>query len=161
MRVIDTMVGYKRWANQLFFESLQQLSRAQLIAPQPIVFGSLLQTMHHTYLMDRVWQANLLGQRHGMSARTSDQLPELGELYDNQAAMDAWYVEYTNNLVSEHESNEISFEFVGGENGVMEIKDILLHVVNHATYHRGNAEGVLYHYGVVPPTTDLPIYLAR
>ena len=32
-------------------------------------------------------------------------------------------------------------------------------VVNHASYHRGHIEGVLYQMSVEPPTTDLPVFL--
>lgn len=38
-------------------------------------------------------------------------------------------------------------------------RDILLHVVNHATYHRGHAADILYYLDVFPPTTDLPVFL--
>ena len=41
----------------------------------------------------------------------------------------------------------------------MSCRDILLHVVNHSTYHRGHAADILYHLGIAPPTTDLPVFL--
>jgi uncharacterized damage-inducible protein DinB len=38
--------------------------------------------------------------------------------------------------------------------------EILLHVVNHTTYHRGNVASMIYDVpGHRPPTTDLPVYL--
>lgn len=37
--------------------------------------------------------------------------------------------------------------------------DILLHVANHATCHRGHAADILYTLGVSPPNTDLPVFL--
>lgn len=40
-------------------------------------------------------------------------------------------------------------------------REILLHAVNHATYHRGHAADILYHLGVFPPATDLPVFLSR
>jgi uncharacterized damage-inducible protein DinB len=41
----------------------------------------------------------------------------------------------------------------------MSRRDILLHVVNHTTYHRGHAADILYHLKIFPPTTDLPVFL--
>jgi len=38
---------------------------------------------------------------------------------------------------------------------------ILLHVVNHATYHRGHIADMMYDSSVEPPTTDLPVFLRR
>ena len=39
--------------------------------------------------------------------------------------------------------------------------EILLHVVNHTSYHRGFVADLFYQVpgGVRPPTTDLPVYL--
>ncbi|MBS0215425.1 MAG: hypothetical protein JSR50_06660 [Proteobacteria bacterium] len=42
--------------------------------------------------------------------------------------------------------------------GKMTRRDILLHVVNHTTHHRGHAAGILYYLDIFPPTTDLPIF---
>jgi len=38
--------------------------------------------------------------------------------------------------------------------------EILLHIVNHTTYHRGFVADLFYQVrGARPPTTDLPVYL--
>ena len=37
--------------------------------------------------------------------------------------------------------------------------DILLHVVNHATYHRGWVAEMFFQVPARNPTTDLPVYL--
>jgi uncharacterized damage-inducible protein DinB len=53
----------------------------------------------------------------------------------------------------------VEFDFIGGGRGAMSRSDILLHVVNHTTYHRGHAADILYHIKVFPPTTDFPVFL--
>jgi uncharacterized damage-inducible protein DinB len=53
----------------------------------------------------------------------------------------------------------VDFEFIGGGRGAMSREDILLHVVNHTTYHRGHVADMLYHLGIFPPATDLPVFL--
>ena len=37
--------------------------------------------------------------------------------------------------------------------------DILLHIVNHKTYHRGWVADMFFQENVRPPATDLPVYL--
>jgi uncharacterized damage-inducible protein DinB len=39
--------------------------------------------------------------------------------------------------------------------------DILLHVVNHATYHRGWVAEMFFHVPACNPATDLPVYLSN
>ena len=52
------------------------------------------------------------------------------------------------------------FTLIGGNRGVMTRGEILLHIVNHTTYHRGFVADLMYQVpGARPPTTDLPVYL--
>jgi uncharacterized damage-inducible protein DinB len=41
----------------------------------------------------------------------------------------------------------------------MSREGIVLHVVDHTTYHREHGADMLYHPGVFPPATDLPVFL--
>jgi uncharacterized damage-inducible protein DinB len=49
--------------------------------------------------------------------------------------------------------------FRQGTSTYVKMRDILLHVVNHTTYHRGHVADMLYHQSMSPPTTDLPVFL--
>lgn len=53
----------------------------------------------------------------------------------------------------------VDFQFVGGTPGTMTRGDMLLHVANHKTYHRGYVAEMLYQKGLKPPTMDLPVFL--
>jgi len=53
----------------------------------------------------------------------------------------------------------VHFTFIGGGDGVLSREDILLHVVNHATYHRGHITAMLNQMGVQPQATDLSVFL--
>jgi len=154
-----TLVRYKAWANKLLFDALARIPAAELTAPRPIVFGSILRTVNHVYAMDEVWQANLEGRPHGHTTRNPPIAPSLGELTAAQARMDDWYVSYAESLSPGAEAEKVDFTFIGGGSASLARRDIILHVVNHGTYHRGNVASMLYEVGVVPPTTDLPVYL--
>jgi uncharacterized damage-inducible protein DinB len=54
---------------------------------------------------------------------------------------------------------KVNFTFVGGGQGVMTRGEILLHVVNHTTYHRGFVADLFYQIPALPPITDLPVFL--
>ena len=47
----------------------------------------------------------------------------------------------------------------GGGNGAMTREEIFLHLVNHATYHRGFVNDMMYQVPAKPPSNDLPVYL--
>jgi uncharacterized damage-inducible protein DinB len=156
---LQTLMRYKAWANELVFAAVAKLPEAELTAPRQIVFGSLLRTLNHVYAMDDVWRAHLEGRPHGYATRNPDACPSLPELRDAQSGIDAWFVRYADSLSGENEV--VNFRFIGGGPGSMTRRDILLHVANHGTYHRGNVASLMYQAGVPPPTTDLPVFLKR
>ena len=53
----------------------------------------------------------------------------------------------------------LRFTFVGGGEGAMTRGEILQHLVNHTSYHRGFVGQMFYQVPARPPTTDLPVYL--
>jgi uncharacterized damage-inducible protein DinB len=159
MDTLRTLMRYKAWANELVFAAAARLPEAELTAPRKIVFGSLLRTLNHVYAMDAVWRAHLEGRPHGYATRNPEDCPALAELREAQKAMDAWFVRYAESLSQEDEI--VNFQFIGGGPGSMSRRDILLHVANHGTYHRGNVASMMYQAGVAPPTTDLPVFLKR
>ncbi|WP_051235179.1 DinB family protein [Lysobacter sp. HA18] len=155
------MTRYKQWADDLFFETVAQVPRDALVAPRPILFGSLLRTLNHSCAMDYVWQCHLLGVPHGLTTRNPEFCPEFDALRMRQAELDAWYVEYASGMQSPDLDHIVEFTFIGGNTGRMSRRDILLHVVNHCTYHRGHAADMLYTLGIFPPTTDLPVFVSQ
>ena len=159
MDYLQTLMRYKAWANELVFEAAAKLPQAELTAPRKIVFGSMLRTLNHVYAMDEVWRAHLEGRPHGYTTRNPEACPPLAALRDAQKAIDGWFVQYADSLSRKDEI--VDFQFIGGGPGAMTRRDILLHVANHGTYHRGNVAAMMYQAGVAPPTTDLPVFLRR
>ena len=159
MREIEVLTRYKAWADDLFLSALSTLNETELTAPRSIVFGSLVRTLNHSYEMDRVWTCHLLGKPHGLTTRNPEECPELGELIVRQRSIDEWYVNYSDTIADNELEEIIDFEFIGGQTGRMNRRDVLMHVVNHTTYHRGQASGILYQLNVSPPATDFPVFL--
>ncbi|SCK05487.1 DinB family protein [Vogesella sp. LIG4] len=157
----QTLTRYKAWADELFLSVVSTVPDAELVAPRPIVFGSLIRTLNHSLAMDYVWQCHLLGKPHGLTSRNPEHCPGIHELVASQLELDQWYVDYAAALDESALDQVVEFEFIGGGVGRMSRRDILLHVVNHTTYHRGHAAGILYYLNVFPPTTDLPVYLQQ
>ena len=101
----------------------------------------------------------MLGQPHGLTTRNPVSHPLIAQLAQSQHEIDLWYVAYVATLTDIQLDEIVEFEFIGGGQGAMSRSDILLHVVNHTTYHRGHAANILYNINVAPPTTDYPVFL--
>jgi uncharacterized damage-inducible protein DinB len=96
---------------------------------------------------------------HGLTTRNPEQCPSFDELDYMQREMDAWFVSYADGLAASAMDEAVEFTFIGGGAGVMSRAEILMHVVNHTTYHRGHIADMMYATEVPPPTTDLPVFL--
>lgn len=156
---IQMLTRYREWADRLLYQSLVAMPESALTREQPIVFGSLLRTLHHVYCMDQVWKAHLEGVPHGFTTRNPDDCPAFDVLRDAQANIDDWYIRFAKTLDAQACDETIHFTFICGGEGAMRRGDILLHVVNHATYHRGHIAMMMYGMSTSPPTTDLPVFL--
>ena len=132
---------------------------ATLSAAKPGRPSGVLGVLGHVCVVSLIWKAHLTGQEHGFKARAFEHSPVLAELQNRQSQVDRWYVEFAASQSAESLTKDIRFTFVDGGPGVMAMDEMLLHVVNHGTYHRGYVAAMLYDFGVRPPTMDLPVYV--
>jgi len=156
---IRMLARYTAWANDLLFEALARLPEGEPAAKRVTGFGNMLHTLNHAYVVDQIWQAHLQGRRHGFKARNTESHPPLADLRQAQAVVDAWYIEYADNLSEAVHDEVVHFDFVDGGAGAMTRGDVLLHVVNHKTYHRRCVADMIYQVPARPPTMDLPVFL--
>jgi uncharacterized damage-inducible protein DinB len=159
LRNIRLLTRYSAWANSLLYLAIGELPEDELTKPRQIVFGNLIRTLNHVYTIDLVFQAHLEGREHGFKTRTPDVCVSFSELRMAQATLDSWYIRYAEEMSDRLGEEMVDFTFIGGGDGSMSRGDILLHVVNHTTYHRGHIAAMMYQIPAQPPTTDLPVFL--
>jgi uncharacterized damage-inducible protein DinB len=76
-----------------------------------------------------------------------------------QKDIDHWYCDWSARQTESSLDKPVEFTFVSGESGSMSAGAMLLHVVNHASYHRGWVIQMYFDIPAMPPMTDLPIFL--
>lgn len=159
VRNIRLLTRYNAWANSRLFALLSSLPPGEASARRNTGFGSMINTLNHSCVVDLIWKAHLENRPHGFESRITEVEPTLSELRSTQTEIDAWYVSYADALTEEMHDESVAFNFVDGGSGIMTRGDILLHVVNHKTYHRGYVADLLYQVGSRPPVMDLPVFL--
>jgi uncharacterized damage-inducible protein DinB len=153
------MARYRMWADRLTFDAVAALPPGEATKQRPTLFKTMIGTLNHNYVIDLIWQAHLEGRDHGFQARNVVLHDALPDLWNAQQAIDQWYIDWSDRQTAQSLGEVVQFQFIGGERGTMSRGDILLHVVNHATYHRGWVAEMFFQVPARNPTTDLPVYL--
>lgn len=153
------LTRYNAWANKLLFDAVAALPDGEATKERQSLFRNMVHTLNHLYVIDLIWQAHLEGREHGFTARNTEEHPPLADLWRAQRAIDAWYIAWSDALTDAALEERVSFTLIGGNLGVMTRGEILVHVVNHTSYHRGFVADLFYQVPARPPTTDLPVFL--
>lgn len=155
MKIIQSLFAQKSWANNELFNALAAVTDAE----QAGAVHTAIRTLNHIYVVDKIFQAHLLGEQHGYTSTNTEATPELDELQFSVAETDAWYESYVSRSSAELLSESIVFRFTDGDKGTMTREEMLLHVITHGAYHRGNVGQVLKSISVAPPRDLLTKFL--
>jgi uncharacterized damage-inducible protein DinB len=155
------LTDYNAWADRTLFDAMAKLPAEEVQRLRKTLFGSMVGTLNHNYQVDLIWQAHLLGKEHGFSTRRDLLHPLFDDLVKAQTETNRWFIEWARTVTPEHLGEQISFRFISGKEAVMRRGEILLHVVNHKSYHRGWVSEMFFDVGGKPPQTDLSVFLCE
>ena len=158
-RTASLLARYNAWANRVIFDAVGALPSGEAEKPRTSLFRNMVHSLNHNYVIDRIFQAHLEGGSHSYTARNTPEHPPLEELRRAQEDLDAWYVSWAAGIAEPKLDEVVRFQFVGGGEGAMTRGQMLLHVVNHTSYHRGFVADLFFQVPARPPITDLTVYL--
>lgn len=145
---------YHRWATEKLFDSVALLSEEQYRSQKGLFFGSVHGTLNHLLLVDQLWLSRIEGQPYPITdlsheIETDAKMLETALL--NQC--DLWFRTCAA-MTDRRLAQNIKFRNVAGEADRMNTADLLMHVFNHGTHHRGQISAVLVEFGVPVPEMD-------
>lgn len=106
----------------------------------------------HTLNAQHIWNARLSGNKPDYSVWEIHPVESFKNM-DLKNHMDTFQLLNTIDL-----SNMIDYTNSKGERFSNTVRDILFHVVNHSTYHRGQIASDFKQQGFEPPVTDYIFY---
>lgn len=153
------LFAYGSWANALVLAAAESLSATQLEAPAVSSFPSVGATLAHIVGAEWIWLRRWLGESPAAPGWVSR--PNLLELKAHFSAVDAERISYLAALSDADLGRIVSYRNLAGQAYANPLSDLIRHVVNHSTHHRGQAVTLLRQLGVTPPNTDLITYLRQ
>lgn len=153
------LAAYNRWANARLYAAALALSEQSYRLHIGVFFGGLHGTLNHLLLTDRLWLKRLTGE--------GDQPTRLDTiLYEERAELTRARITEDSRLISVIERFDEtalagfqSYKTTSGMPQSQVLGDILLHLFNHQTHHRGQAHACLSILtGGEPPSLDLLVF---
>jgi len=155
------MAAYNRWANARLYEAAGKLPPAELAAPRSGFFPSLLKTLNHILVGDTIWLGRLDGKGSPGVTRLDQILhTDFAALEAARSALDERIIGFVDGLSPARLGDDLVYRTTAGDPMVTPVSQVLAHVFNHQTHHRGQAHAMLSSTDVAPPPLDL-IYFLR
>lgn len=148
-----THLDYTAWASARLVTAAAQLTPAEAVRDFGTSEKSVLGTLAHVYAADRVWLRRVQGEPSAGFIGDSDR-----DLAVLQTAWPELLVRWRGFLAGADPAAPISYHDLKGNPYTTPLWQIVLHVVNHATHHRGQAAGMIRAMGYAPPPLDLIAY---
>ncbi|MBX2832068.1 MAG: DinB family protein [Rhodospirillales bacterium] len=155
----ERMAGYNRWANGHVYDACSGLSQQALDAKRTAFFPSIMATLNHLLVADRIWMSRLLGDPVAMPLDTI-----LYDAFDGLRAarikQDQAIIDFTSGLTDDVITSDLTYQSITAGAYTMPRDLVLGHMFNHQTHHRGQVSNMVLEAAGKPLEIDL-VYYAR
>ncbi len=141
MTTLLSFLQYDKWANDRTLQYLRDAANLDADA---------LKRFQHILFAQSAWMNRLKG-RDGAPAQVEGDLDDAAELL--QKLYDE-YLEFVSWMQEDELDSIIAYKDLKGNPHQQRVRDILMHVFNHGTYHRGQISYIVRNEGDVPMATD-------
>ena len=156
---IKTLYRYNDWANALIFTAITKLPEEAVKRDLGGSLPSLRDVVAHNITAEWAW----LERWHGVNpterpAWITDAVPSLiGHLEEIETKRNR----FLESLSDADLPVDRSIVYLSGKPDTQRLQDMLVHVVNHSTYHRGQITLMFRQLGHAPPSTDFVAFRAE
>lgn len=161
------MARYNRWMNDKLYAVAGTLPQAALDAERGAFFGSISGTLNHLLVADTIWLKRLAAHPAGfaslaplrdiaMPARLDLPLVAgFAALQARRRELDALIVQWSLELTPAALAQALDYHNMRGEAQCRPLPEVLMHLFNHQTHHRGQVTTLLSQLGLDVGATDL------
>jgi uncharacterized damage-inducible protein DinB len=134
---------YNRWANERVYDCAAQLTPAALAEDRGAFFGSLLGTLNHLLVTDRLWMSRLEGESPRGTRLNEVLYEDFGDLTAARRSEDQKIIAFVRDLSEERLAEPLEYATTSGVRYSQPLHHVLAHLFNHQTHHRGQAHHLI------------------
>jgi uncharacterized damage-inducible protein DinB len=154
------MAKYNAWANARLFRMAGALQDELYRKEVGAFFKSLHGTLNHLLAADRIWMRRLTGVGDHPDKLDAILFEDLPSLHAARVEEDGRIIGFVQGLEEPAFEEVLEYRTLNGTPQRQRRREILAHLFNHETHHRGQAHAILTVLGVAEPDPlDLLIML--
>ena len=154
--VLRTHLDYTAWASGRLVDMAAGLSPEELARDFQTADHSIVGTLAHIFAADRIWLARVTQTPAGAFITDADH--SISVLKNDWPALYDRWRQWAASLTDQAADANVSYKDTKGNPYTQPLWQIILHVVNHGTHHRGQVSGFLRALGHTPPPLDITAY---
>ena len=152
------LVDFHYWARDRVLDAVSVLTPEQWNRDLGSSFKSVRETMQHLYIAEWIWYARWQGESPTARPPT-DTLNDLPSLRAVWAGHEAKVRAVVDAIGEDGVQRVFDYKLMSGEAGRSPFAQMVQHLVNHGTYHRGQVTTMLRQLGAAPPkSVDMITY---
>jgi uncharacterized damage-inducible protein DinB len=155
-----TLAAYNRWANERLYAAAEGLRDDEYRRDLGAFFGSVHATLNHLLLVDRFWLERLDGRDPPRPALDTILYEPFEELKRARIEQDEIITRFLEALREQDFEGVVSYHTGSGSAQRNARNEVLTHLFNHQTHHRGQVHALITRLGYTAPELDY-IYFLR
>lgn len=155
------MAQYNTWANARLYHMAAALSDDQYRRDVSAYFKNLSGTLNHILVADRIWLFRLTGTGVAPTRLNAILFDDLPALTEARRVEDERIERFVETQTDEQFAGTVEYRTLDGKVHRQKLREVLAHVFNHQTHHRGQAHGILTALGVKEPDSLDVLWMMR
>lgn len=156
LATVKDLVDYHYWANERILQAVEAAPDGTYHRELGGSFPSIAATLAHLIYAEAVWLGRWTGE--ALAAPTVDDLPTVTAARERWRSFAERLRPFVDGLSPEDLDQVQVIRTSSGKEFRHSLREMLLHLFNHGTYHRGQVVTMLRQAGAEAPSTDLIQY---
>ncbi len=147
---IRALLDYHYWARDRVLAAVEPLSAEQLTREMGSSFRSIRDTLVHIYAAEWAWHSRWNGVSP-TALLDAAEFPDVETIRQRWTALEGQVRLFVESAGEAGLPRVYEYKSLAGVPGRSELRQMIQHVVNHASYHRGQVTTMLRQVGAQPP----------
>jgi len=154
---ITEFFDYNLWANNRLFEAAAQLPTDRYLEDYKSSHGGIHGTMTHIVAAQKLWVSRWKGTPENTLLQGKD-VASLLDLISIWERVSSDTAEFLKSLTDDRLQQTMTITTTSGKQFTNTYQQMLQHLVNHSSIHRGQVMAMIRQLGIRPPSIDLIAY---